>query len=424
MSKPASHSLPGLHDIFRAVTSNGITVLARANTNSPSIALGGFFQAGSLFDSDEKLGLADFTAAALMRGTTRRDFYEIHDSLESIGAGLGFSSGARTTTFSGRALAEDLPLIFELLADALRTPTFPLEYVERLRTQLLTGLAIREQDTGDRAGMAFDEIIYANHPFRRPDDGYPETIQAIQREDLVRFQQRHYGPRGMVLSVVGAIEPLQVLEMVERFLGDWQNPYQPPYPVLPALQPLDSITRRHVPVTGKSQTDLMIGCHGPARLADDYFAVSLANSVLGQFGMMGRIGDAVRERSGLAYYAYSSLSAGMETGTWDISAGINPANLEKAIDLILKEVAQFVENGVTAEELRDSQDNFVGRLPLSLESNGGVANALLNIERYQLGLDYYQNYEERIRAITPEDVLQAIRRYLHPERLAIITAGS
>lgn len=419
-----SHSLPGPQDIFRAQTSNGITVLARANPNSPSIALGGFLHAGSLFDSDEKLGLADFTAASLLRGTAQRDFFQIHDALESIGAGLGFSSGARTTGFSGRALAEDLPLIFELLSEALRQPTFPPDHVERLRTQLLTGLAIREQDTGDRANMAFDEIIYPNHPFGRPDDGYPETVQAITRDDLADFHRRHYGPRGMVLAVVGAIEPLQVLEMVEHFLGDWHNPDQPPLPALPVLAPLDAITRKHVPVIGKSQTDLVIGCHGPARRDADYFAASLANSVLGQFGMMGRIGEVVRERSGLAYYAYSSLSAGLETGSWDIGAGVSPANLQKAIDLILEEIANFVEHGITAEELRDSQDNFVGRLPLSLESNGGVTNALLNIERYQLGLDYYQRYEERVRAVTPADALQAIRRHLHPGKLAIVSAGS
>jgi zinc protease len=419
-----THSLPGPADIFRAQTGNGITVLARANPNSPSIALGGFLPAGGLFEPDEKLGLADFTAAALTRGSARRDFFQIHDALESIGAAMGFSSGARSTGFGGRALSEDLPLIFELLSDCLRQPTFPPEYIERLRAQLLTGLAIRDQDTGDRAGMAFDEIIYANHPFARPDDGHPATVQSISRDDLADFHRRHYGPRGMVISVVGAIEPAQVLEMTERFFGDWENPDQPPAPVLPALTPLDAITRRHIPVSGKSQTDLVIGCHGPARRDADYFAASLANSVLGQFGMMGRIGDAVRERAGLAYYAYSSLSAGLETGTWDASAGVSPANLEKAIDLILEEIRKFIENGVTPEELRDSQDNYIGRLPLSLESNSGVANSLLNIERYDLGLDYYETYEARIRAITPEEVHAAIRRHLHPDRLAIVSAGS
>ena len=113
--------------------------------------------------------------------------------------------------------------------------------------------------------------------------------------------------------------------------------------------------------------------------------------------MMGRVGKSVREESGLAYYAYSNLSSGLGPGAWTVSAGVNPANVEKATDLIIRELRRFVENGVTQEELSDSQANFIGRLPLSLESNAGVASALLNIERYQLGLDYYQRYAQRVR---------------------------
>ena len=139
--------------------------------------------------------------------------------------------------------------------------------------------------------------------------------------------------------------------------------------------------------------------------------------------MMGRIGDVVREQSGLAYYASSSLSAGTGPGTWEVSAGVNPANLEKALDLITAELRLFTEKGVSREELQDSQDNFVGRLPLSLESNAGVAGALINIERHNLGLDYYRRYEEQVRAVTPEMVLQAARKYINPAALAIATAG-
>jgi zinc protease len=117
------------------------------------------------------------------------------------------------------------------------------------------------------------------------------------------------------------------------------------------------------------------------------------------------------------------LSAGLGPGAWEISAGVNPRNVEKTIDLIHKEIKRFVRNGVTDEELQDSQDNFIGRLPLSLESNAGVANALLNIERYQLGLEYYRKYPAHIRAVTRDEVTAAARQYLHPDKLAIATAG-
>jgi zinc protease len=106
-----------------------------------------------------------------------------------------------------------------------------------------------------------------------------------------------------------------------------------------------------------------------------------------------------------------------------VSAGVNPKNLKKAIDLIEKELRRFVKSGVTKEELADSQANYIGRLPLSLESNSGIAGALLNIERYNLGLDYYQRYGGMVRGVTRADVLETARKYIDPDRLVIATAG-
>jgi zinc protease len=422
MSKSTS-ALPGPDDIHRAQLQNGIALLSRANFNSPSVVISGYIQSGSLFDTDEKLGRADFTASALMRGSAQRDLQQIYDALESCGACLSFSAGAHTAGFSGRSLAEDLPLLLNTLAEVVRQPAFPGEQVEKLRAQLLTGLAIRAQDTAAMAALTFDQIVFANHPYGRPEDGFPETIQVIRRQDLVDFHRRYYGPRGMVIAIVGAVEPQEAIEQVQRVLGDWENPEQPDAPPLPPLTPLKETVTRRMDIPGKSQSDLVIGASSPARRDPEYLPASLGNSVLGQFGMMGRIGDVVREKSGLAYYAYSSLNAGVGPGSWEISAGVNPDNVEKAADLIRGEIARFIEKGVTAEELSDSQANFVGRLPLSLESNAGVAGALLNIERFDLGLDYYRRFADLVRAVTPEEVLQTARKFFHPDKLAIAIAG-
>ena len=417
-------SLPGPEDITRLTLPNGISVLARANFNSPSVVIGGYLSCGSLFDTDEKLGLADFTALSLMRGTETRDFQKIFDALESAGANLSLSAGAHTAGFTGRSLSEDLPLLLGLLEDVLRRPVFPVEQIERLRAQLLTGLAQRAQDTAAMASLTFDQIVFDGHPYARPDEGWPETIRAITRADLADFHRQKYGPRGMVLVVVGAVAPKIAVEQVTKALGDWTNPAQPEPPALPPLKPLKKTVTRKVKIPGKSQADLVIGTTGPYRKDPAYIAASLGNSALGQFGLGGRIGDMVREKSGLAYYAYSSLNAGIGPGSWDVSAGVNPGNVQKARDLICKEIALFAKKGVTSEELTDSQSNFIGRLPLSLESNAGVVNALLNIERYDLGLDYYRRYPDLVRAVTIEDVLAVARKYLHPDKLAIAIAGS
>lgn len=419
----APFHMPGPEDILRVELTNGIIVLARANFNSPSVVIQGFLEVGSLFDPDEKLGLADFTAEMLMRGSATRSFLEIYDALESAGASLGFGGGTHTTGFSGRALSEDLDLLLELLAHALRQPTFPEEQVEKVRANLLTGLAIRAQDTREMASLTFDQIIYDGHPYSRPDDGYPETIQSITRQDLIAFHNNYYGPRGMVICVVGGVEPQMAVERVAVFLGDWENPRQPQPPPLPPLnKPREPLCRKHE-IPGKYQADLVVGVPGPERRSPDYLAASLGNNILGVFGMMGRVGEVVREQAGLAYYAYSSLSGGMGPGPWYISAGVDPGNVDRALELIQGEITRFIREPVSAEEMADSQSNFIGRLPLSLETNSGMAAAILNLERYQLGLDYYQRYPDLVRAVTPEMVLEVARRYFDLDRLGVAIAG-
>ena len=417
------NSLPGPNDIYREVLPNGITVLARSNFNSPSVVVTGFFEAGALFDSDEKLGLAEYTVLSLMRGTKKRSFDEIYNALESVGAGMGLNTGVHKSGFNGRSLAEDLPLLLNLLAEALTAPVFPRSEIEKLRAQLLTGLAIREEDTSDMASMVFDNILFKDHPYSRPEDGFPETIKQIKREDLVKFHREHYGPRGMVMAIVGGVKPGDAVKQVKRALGGWRVKGQKETPALPSLKPLKKSVSKHHRISGKSQSDLIIGTHGPMRRDPEFMPVSIGNNILGQFGMMGRIGDVVREKSGLAYYAYSSLSAGLGPGSWEVSAGVNPQNVKKATDLIRDELKRFVQEGVTADELADTKANFIGRLPLSLESNGGVANALLNIERHQLGLDYYHRYPDLVNEVTADDVLAAARKFIDPDKLVTATAG-
>jgi zinc protease len=417
------NSLPGADDVTRVQLPNGITILTRPNFNSPSVVISGYLPAGSLFDPDEKLGLAHFTAMALLNGTSQHNFQQIYDTLESAGAALGFSSGVHTTGFSARALAEDLPMLLELMTEALTAPAFPVEQAERLRAQFLTGLAIRAQDTGEMASLTFDQILYAGHPYSRPEDGFVETVQAIQIDDLKAFHRKQYGPRGMVIVVVGAVESEQVVEQVSRALGAWQNPAQPAPPELPPLQPVTATLRKHIAIPGKSQTDLVMGCAGPYRRSPDFIAASLGNNILGQFGMYGRIGDVVRERSGLAYYAYASLNSGTGPGSWEVAAGINPTNLDKTIDLVKTEITRFISEPVAKDELSDSQANYIGRLPLSLESNNGMAGALLNLERFDLGLDYYRSYAGLVRSVTPEQILAVAQRYLDPQCMVITSAG-
>jgi zinc protease len=397
---------PNSRNIVRTVLDNGVTVLIYENHNVESVNIVGSLDAGSVFEHPEQNGLASMTASALMLGTVRRDFDALHTELESVGADLDINGGTHKVSFNGKSLAEDLPLLMDILADTLRYPSFPESQVERLRGERLTGLRYREQDTQWQARRAFRMALYPSiHPYHHGSSGTLETIPILTLQHIQDFHRIHYGPRGMILVIVGAIKADDALATVNACFGDWSNPDQPQPPQLPDVAPPTQTTRRIIAVPGKSQSDIMIGTLGPSRFAPDFRPATLANSVLGQFGMMGRVGEVVREREGMAYYAGSSLEGGLGPGAWLIAAGVDPANIERAIELSINEIRRRVSQPISADELADNQSYFTGSLPLQLESSGGIAATLHSIETYNLGLDYLLTYHDQFYAVTVEAVL-------------------
>jgi zinc protease len=416
-------SLPGPETIRRYELENGIIVLFRENFSSQSVVVSGFQEGGAIHENAEQAGLADLMMSMLMRGTTTRDFQQIYESIESIGASLRLGMGKHSYSFFGKGLAEDLDHLLELLSDVLGNPAFPDEQFERVKAEKLTGLAIRDQNTRARAHLAFNHLAYPHHPYQAPTSGFQETVAPLKIKDIRQVHRSLIGPRGFVISIVGGISARKALASVRKTLGRWKNPSQVDQPELPDLAPITGISRENVKLDGKIQSDIVMGVPGPSRFESDYLAGALGNNILGRFGLFGRIGAQVREAAGLAYYAYSSMDGGPGPGAWKAAAGVNPANVDLAIEMMRGEIRKFVDKGVTLEELRDNQANFIGSLPLRLETNEGVAGSLIHLERYGLGLDYYQRYPQLISSITRDQVVNIARRYLTPDDLVIAVAG-
>jgi zinc protease len=416
-------AIPGSDDILRVTLENGITVLARENFASPSVVVSGVLRTGAHHAPPEKAGLAAFHTATLMRGTQSRTFAEIYETIESNGASMDIDAAGHTTPFGAKSLAEDLPMMLDLLSDVMRHPTFPEDHVEKVRGEMLTALAIKADNTGRMASQAFYELAYPDHPYSVSPDGYPETVQAIGRKDIADFQAQYVGPRGAIVVVVGAVRAEDAVSQVREALGDWEKADQPDPPTVPPAPALDEARERFVTIPGKSQADIVLGFPGPPRRAEDFLAANLANNILGVFGMMGRLGDNVREKQGLAYYVYSKLTGGIGPGPWTAIAGVDPANTGRAIDGIRAEIRRIVDEPVADEELNDVKSFVKGRLVLTLETNDGVASSLLAMEMHDLGLDYLRRYASEIDAITVEAVQAAAQRYLNPDAYALAIAG-
>ncbi len=422
-SADTTPALPGPDDILRVELDTGLLVLARENFASPSVVVNGLLHGGSLQEPPEKAGLAGFHGAMLTRGTARHSFEDLYEEIESIGASLSASAGRHIHEFGSKSLAEDLPLMLHLLAEVLSGPTFPEDHLEIVRGQIVTRLQMRAHDTRRMASLAFRELAYpADHPYARSSSGYLDTIAAISRDDIVNFHQQ-IGPRGAIVVVVGAVRASDAIDLVEKAFGSWLNPAQA---AISQAAPVPRLTERHertVPIPGKTQADIMLGYPGPARSAPDFQAARLANSILGVFGMMGRLGDKVREEQGLAYYSYSGLTGGLGPGPWQITAGVAPENVERAVASVREEVQRIVAEPVTPEELSDNKSFFKGQLAIALETNEGVSSSIMTMELHQLGLDYLHRYADTIDAITADEIQAAAQHYLDPDVYALAIAG-
>ncbi len=419
--------------VVRHTLQNEATLLVYPNPASPSVAIGAYHAAGAVLETREQAGLASLTADALNRGTTNRTFLEFSEDLDQVGASLAFHADTEYAALGGRALAADLALLLTLATDVLANPTFPEDEVGRVREQTLTVLAHAEDSPGSRAARRFRELLYGDsNPNGWPEDGYAATVCGFEADDLRAFHSRAYAPASLVLAVVGAVDPPAVRDLAERTIGTWAAE---PGAVSAAdwrtaLNAADAPTaspseprREDLTIEGKTQTEFLLGWLGIRRTDPSYYATIVANFILGQLGLGGRIGSNVRDTQGLAYHASSYAVPGLTRQPWSIRAGINPANVDRAIDASLHEARQLAATAPDAEELRLSKQALIGSLPLRLERNDGIANMLLTMERYGLGLDHLDAYPGLIDAITVNDVRDVTAAVMEDPAYTLVTAG-
>lgn len=417
-------SLPHSGNIACFSLANGINLYAYENFASPSIVINGYLDVGALDEPGAaKAGLAGFVADCLMRGAQHHTYEHIYEQIEAVGASLSVYGGMFTTGFFAKSLAEDLPLMLDLLSDVIRCPTFPESEVEKERAEWLTDLHERTSSTRAMCGLAFNEMCYPEgHPYHYSTDGYLETAQAIALDDVRRFHATFYAPAGMVIVIVGAVKAEQARDLVEARFADWAAT-RPARSVNLDVPPITDQRCRHVHLPGKSQTAMLLGNPGPSQLDPQWLTYALMNSIFGQFGMYGRLGERVRKDEGLVYYIGSRFEGGLGPGPWNVYAGVNPGAVDRVVAIVRAEMRRIRERKVKPAELDDNKAYFVGSLPLQMETNEGVAGQILNMVRFRRGLDWLLEYPDRIYAITAADVQAAAQRWLDPDHYVLATAG-
>ncbi len=407
----------------RHVLDNGLTLLIQENHFNQTIAISGRLKAGSMYDRQGLYGLSDVVANMLTKGTEKRTWEEIAEATESVGASIGAAGSTETVSVEGRLLSKDFDRVLDVLNDILRAPNFPQEEVEKHRHQVYSWLKAWEDETDDVADRLLREAVYADqHPYHWRVQGTEESVKRIQRDALIDFHVSYYRPDSLVLVIVGDVETQVIIEKIDAAMGDWTaNGEQPPF-TIPAVE----YGEKQVvvkPMMDKSQANIELGHKGIARTNPDFYTINLMNAVLGGSAGIARLFGRVRDVQGLAYSVWSSFSPSIGEGLFHASAGVNPANVDKAIKSILHEIELMKSDGITTEELSDAQNLIVGNFALALETNRGLAAVLLTAELYDLGLDYLERHESIYRSITRAQVNAAAQEYLHPDLCSIAIAG-
>jgi zinc protease len=414
---------PGPHTIASTTLANGLRVWVYENHTAETVAIEGTLVGGAVHEPPAQAGLAHLTSRMLRRGTRRRSFDALNETLDGLGATLGFRCGRHALGFDAYCLAEDFATVLALATESLLEPAFEAGQFALVHAQILADLDQRQHSTAFRASATFRRLLFGRHPYGRPLIGEKETVSPLTCADAEGFYRRTIGPQKGLLVIVGAVRAERAMAAVEGLLGAWNpavlvaEPEFPP-PTLPPAPQVETVT-----LAGKSQSDILLGWPGLPRRHPDYIPARVANAILGQFGLGGRLGANVRERQGLAYSIGSSLDANEQAGTWSVAAGVHPAVLARTIAAIRDECERMRQDPVTPEELADVQSHLTGSLLLSLETNAGMTDYLSTMAWYDLGMDYLLRYHELIHAVTRDDVLRVAQTYLDPDRYVLAVAG-
>lgn len=407
-------------DVRRTVLPNGLTLLHVERHTLPIVSVTLLVKASPLNEPPDRAGLANLTAELITEGTKKRKSTDISEEIEFIGASLGASVDNDYTVVALSVLRKDLSMGFEIFSDVLLNPTFPEEEIRRNRELIKGSLRQSEEDPSFVATKAFKKAVFGNLPYGRLVMGDIVTLDNITREEIVSFHRQYYRPNNSVLAVVGDVTGAELNDLVGRFLADWR-PSE--VPARPLLHKAGEAKKTILIDRDLTQANIILGHSGISRDNPDYYAVSVMNYILGGGGFSSRLMQKVRDELGLAYDIRSYFSANKEAGLFEVGVQTKNSSANTVISEILKETKRMRSEYVTDQELDDAKAYLTGSFPRRLDTNRKIADFLVAVEFYGLGLDYVEKYPGYIRAVTREDVLRVAKRYLDTQQYTLVVVA-
>ena len=387
------------------------------------------FDAGTRFDPRDKAGLATMTAGLLDKGVAAgggapaRSEGELADAFADLGAEFGGGVSDDRASLRLRTLSSpaERTAAVALMAQVVSRPAYPAEMVEREKARMTSALREAETRPGAIASRAFSAALYGDHPY-----GFtprPDTVQAVTRDDLVTFHQRHYDAARAVVTLIGAIDRTQAQQIAEQLTADLPRATRVPNAEPPAVQPLAAAREIRIAHPAQ-QAHVLVGQPGIARSDADFFAILVGNHILGGGGFTSRLTTEIREKRGLTYGISSGFAPLLQPGPFQISVQTRKDQAQEALRVLRSELARFVDAGPSEAEMKAAKANLINGFPLRLDSNRKLIGNVANIAWYGLPLDYLDGWTRHVEAVTARQVRTAFQRVLQPERMVTVVVGA
>lgn len=406
-------------DIKEVKSPGGLTAWLVEDHSIPFVALEIRFRGGASLDAPGKRGAINLMTGLLEEGAGDLDARAFARETETLATSFGFDISDDALSVSAEFLTENREASIALLRAALNEPRFDPEAIERVRGQILVGIASDAKDPNSIATRTFDQIAFGDHPYATSLDGTVESVTALTRDDLVAAHQGVLTQDRIYIGAVGDITPEELAAMMDDLLGD-----------LPATGvPLPPAAEVNIPggITvvpfETPQSVALFGQPGITLEDPDYFVAAVLNQVVGGGSFESRLMQEVREKRGLTYGVYSYLLPKDLAAVYMGSVSSANDRIAEAIEVIRAEWSRAASEGVTQAELDDAKTYMTGEYPLRFDGNGPIANIMVGMQMMGLPIDYIETRNERVEAVTLEDVKRVAAELLDPEGLKFVVVG-
>jgi len=406
-------------DIQLVTSDGGIDAWLVEEHSLPFVALEIAFLGGTSLDAEGKRGAVNLMTGLLEEGSGDLDAREFARAKETLATSLGFSAGSEYLSISARFLTENFDASVALLRDAVQKPQFNEADIERVRAQVLSGLAFAAKDPNDIASEAFAQMAYGAHPYGTAEEGTVETVSALTRDDLVAAHRNLLVRDNVLVGAVGDITPEQLGALLDAVLGPLpQTGARMPPKVEPQIEGGLTVVEFDTP-----QSVALFGQRGIAVDDEDYFAAVLLNQILGGGSFESRLMTEVREKRGLTYGVYSYLYPRDLANAYMGSVSSSNDRIAEAISVIRAQWQLAAEEGVTAQELENAKTYLTGAYPLRFDGNSTIAGILVGMQTIGLDTEYVKTRNARVERVTLEDVQRVAARLLDPAQLHFVVVG-